>query len=154
MKWYLLGLFITIFAIFKWMQTEHKFIQEETPTLTGISKEYVESIKAPAIVVFFASWCGVCAKEMPLLNKIQEEQDVPLYGIAVQDREENLSPWLDKLGNPFNEITMDSNGSLLQSFGGTGVPTFFVIKHGEVLYKHTGNLSKNVLFTQILPLLR
>ena len=52
------------------------------------------------LVNFFASWCFACRLEHPLLNRINADGIVPVYGINYKDLPEDAKAWLDRLGQP------------------------------------------------------
>ncbi len=91
------------------------------------------------IVNLFASWCTPCIAELPYLKQLRERSDVPLIGIAYHDKAETLLPWLQKHGNPFDAVYLDSKGLLLGSLTIKGVPeTLLIDSENRVLFRHSG----------------
>lgn len=102
----------------------------------------------PVLVNFFASWCGPCAIEHPVLMKLKA-QGVRIVGVAYEDvpprgSPENTKAFLAKLGDPFSARLMDADGRAGIDFGVTGVPeTYLVAPGGKILQKHTGPLTED-----------
>jgi len=107
-----------------------------------------------SLVNVFASWCGPCRAEHPLLMKLAEDGTVALFGINYKDRPEDARAWLDQLGDPFERIGADLNGRVGIDWGVYGVPeTFIIDATGRIRYKHVGVLNARDLDKTILPLL-
>ena len=103
--------------------------------------------QGPVLVNFFASWCGPCAVEHPVLMQMRAGH-ARIIGIAYEDTPPRGSPqatreFLTRLGDPFMQRLMDGDGRAGIEFGITGVPeTYLVGQNGKVLAKHTGPLSE------------
>jgi cytochrome c biogenesis protein CcmG, thiol:disulfide interchange protein DsbE len=92
----------------------------------------------PKLVNIFASWCLPCIAEAPLLEQLRE-QGVPLVGIAVRDRPEDLARFLERHGDPFERIAPDPQSNLQLAFGSSGVPETFVVDgRGIIRMQHIG----------------
>ncbi len=106
-----------------------------------------------SLVNTFASWCGPCRLEHPLLNALAQTKRVPIYGLNYKDNGEAARAWIAALGNPYTRIGAD-NGRVGIDWGVYGVPeTFVVDRTGRIRYKHVGPLTQTVLDRTILPLL-
>ena len=46
-----------------------------------------ETMKKPAVIVFWASWCPVCRAEFPGLHQVAEETRVPFYVISREPKD-------------------------------------------------------------------
>lgn len=104
---------------------------------------------------FFASWCGPCRIEHPLLMNLAEAGEVPVYGINYKDTEVDAKRWLADFGDPFAEIGADLEGRTGIDWGVYGLPeTFLVNQQGQIVYKHVGPLTSEVLNEEIMPLVR
>ena len=45
------------------------------------------TMKKPAVIVFWASWCPVCREEFPGLHRVAEETRVPFYVISREPKD-------------------------------------------------------------------
>ncbi|WP_439816664.1 DsbE family thiol:disulfide interchange protein [Zavarzinia sp. CC-PAN008] len=108
----------------------------------------------PQIVNIFASWCGPCRVEHPLLMALAERNVAPIHGIDYKDRPEAALRFLDQLGDPYQRIGADVNGRAGIELGVYGVPETFVISgDGQILCKHVGPLSAQSIEEKIVPAL-
>lgn len=95
----------------------------------------------PKLVNFFASWCVPCIGEAPVLAELKQ-QGVPIVGIAVRDRPEDLKAFLAQNGDPFERIGSDPQSRLQLAFGSSGVPeTFIVDGRGVIRMQHIGPIE-------------
>lgn len=107
-----------------------------------------------SLVNVFASWCGPCRVEQPVLMALAKGGAVPIYGINYKDAPEDAQRWLDENGDPYVRVGADLDGRVGIDWGVYGVPETFVIDgQGRIVYKHIGVLAKRDLDEKILPLI-
>jgi cytochrome c biogenesis protein CcmG/thiol:disulfide interchange protein DsbE len=107
-----------------------------------------------SVVNFWASWCGPCEEEQPMLLALQA-QGVPLYGINYKDQASAARRFLERYGNPFTAIGVDGNGRAAIEWGVYGMPeTFIVDGRGVIVYKHVGPITEEALRGSLLPAIR
>lgn len=105
------------------------------------------------IVNVWASWCGPCVAEHPILAELTE-RGVSVYGINYKDKPEDAKLFLKRLGDPFARIGVDRDGRTGIEWGVYGVPeTFVVTGDGKIVYKTISALTRETIETEILPLL-
>ena len=118
--------------------------------LDGNSKVLLESIKGPAIINVWGSWCTPCREEMPYLRELAATGKVQIIGIDVEEKSmEAARKFVVEQGMTWPNL-YDKDGSTKSSFG-MGVPiTWYVNSKSEVAYKHIGVLkSKGQLFSDV-----
>ena len=94
------------------------------------------------VVNIWASWCGPCRTEHPVLMELSKRRDFVLVGINNKDDGENASRFLGTLGQPFSAIGADTTGRVMIDWGGYGVPeTFVVDANGIIRHRHVGPLN-------------
>ena len=99
-----------------------------------------------SVVNIWASWCGPCRMEHPLLTELSKRNDIQLYGIDNKDDADNARRFLGTLGQPFARIGADENGRTTIDWGSYGVPeTFIVDGKGIIRFKWIGPLSPEVM---------
>ena len=107
-----------------------------------------------ALVNVFASWCGPCRVEHPLLMALAEAGTVPLYGINYKDTPADAERWLGRLGNPYRLMGADLDGRAAIEWGVYGVPETFVVDGaGRIRHRHIGVLSRHDIDETIVPLI-
>ena len=95
----------------------------------------------PRLVNIFASWCVPCITEVRVLQMLRN-QGVPIDGIAVRDRPEDLADFLARNGDPYQRIGMDEQSKVQISLGSSGVPESFVVDgSGIIRYQHIGPIE-------------
>jgi peroxiredoxin len=99
----------------------------------------------PVVMIFWASWCPYCRKEMPLLeNLYQEHADqglvvlgVNLLGSKGETQERALAFAEDN--NLTFPILFDVDGEVFRHYRGRGVPNLlFVDRQGVIVANHPG----------------
>jgi cytochrome c biogenesis protein CcmG/thiol:disulfide interchange protein DsbE len=104
---------------------------------------------------FWASWCGGCKTEHPVLMQLAKSGAVPIYGLDYKDQREEALTWLRQWGNPYPIVGVDVAGRVGIDYGVYGVPETYVIdKQGVIRYKQIGPLNEEVLANKILPLVK
>lgn len=102
----------------------------------------------------WASWCAACRDEHPLLVEMLAH-DLPLYGLAYKDIDEDALAVLKEMGNPYVVTATDADGRIGIDYGVYGVPETYVIdKAGIIRYKQIGPITPVDLREKILPLLK
>jgi cytochrome c biogenesis protein CcmG/thiol:disulfide interchange protein DsbE len=104
------------------------------------------------LVNVFASWCGPCRAEHPLLMDLAKDERIRIVAINYKDQPENARRFLGRLGNPFAAIGVDTVGRAAIDWGVYGVPeTFLVGKDGTILLKHIGPLTPAAVRDRLMP---
>ena len=103
----------------------------------------------------WASWCGPCREEHPLVVDLAKRHPVPVIGLNYKDRPGDAQAWLQRLGDPYAATLIDFDGKVGIDFGVYGVPETFVIdRQGVVRFKHVGPLTPAVIQKKLEPLLK
>lgn len=103
----------------------------------------------------WASWCGSCREEHPLLVAFAGSAQVPLIGLDYKDTPADAKRWLERFGNPYKLVAQDADGRVGIDYGVYGVPETYVIdRAGVIRYKQIGPVTQEVLDGTILPLIR
>lgn len=98
------------------------------------------------LVNVWASWCGPCRIEHPVLMKLASEKRFRIVGINHKDSEKNAFNFLRELGNPYQAVGRDPKGRHSIEWGVYGIPeTFIVDQNGKIIFKHVGPLTEKIL---------
>ena len=127
------------------------------PDLHDPSKRLDQRMFLGQVVLFnaWASWCGPCHEEHPVLMEFAKQKLLPIYGMDYKDQRQDALAMLDKDGNPYQSVLSDSNGDVAIDWGVYGAPeTFLIDKHGMIRDKIIGALTPDILNHQLIPEIR
>ncbi len=114
-------------------------LRPAVPGRPGVSTAQLAEGK-PRLLNVFASWCIPCIAEAPQLEALAR-QGVPIDGIAIRDRTEDVERFLAANGNPYQRIGADDLSQVQLSIGSSGVPETFVIDgKGIIRHQHIGDI--------------
>jgi cytochrome c biogenesis protein CcmG, thiol:disulfide interchange protein DsbE len=113
--------------------------------LGGEENLTLESLRGKAVVLnFWASWCGPCKDETPLLQKSWlrwESKDVVFVGMNVKDFRGDARSFVRRFGVTYPNV-YDGKGSTVGRYGVTGFPeTYFIDARGRVVYRIAGPVA-------------
>jgi peroxiredoxin len=105
----------------------------------------LSDLKGQVVMInFWATWCGPCRQEMPLLEQLQDRYEplgFTLLGVNVEPDPAAASAWLKGVPVTF-PILFDTRNAVAESFGVQGMPSsVFVDREGRVRYVHRGYKS-------------
>ena len=117
----------------------------------GLSDEAL--LRGVHVVNVWASWCGPCRLEHPILMRLAQDERFQVVGVNYKDVPENAVRFLGALGNPFARIGADRQGATAIDWGVYGVPETFIVKDGVIIHKFVGPLSEPGLTADFEPAL-
>jgi cytochrome c biogenesis protein CcmG/thiol:disulfide interchange protein DsbE len=95
------------------------------------------------LINFWSSWCGPCLLEHPFLLKLNDEQNLKLLGVNFKDKKDSAINFLNKHGNPYDELAKDELGKNSINFGIYGIPESILInKNLKIVKKFIGPISE------------
>jgi peroxiredoxin len=102
----------------------------------------LSALKGQVVMInFWATWCGPCRQEMPLLEQIHakfEPLGFTLLGVNVEPDSATATAWLKGMPVTF-PILFDTKNAVAERFGVMGMPSsVFVDREGRVRYVHRG----------------
>jgi thiol-disulfide isomerase/thioredoxin len=105
----------------------------------------LSSFQGKAVMVnFWATWCGPCRLEMPMIEKFHQDYRDQLVILAVnmQEDERAVHIFANELDLDFY-ILLDRDSEVSDLFRVKGLPTtYFIDPEGEIAAAHVGALSE------------
>jgi cytochrome c biogenesis protein CcmG/thiol:disulfide interchange protein DsbE len=110
----------------------------------------------PVVLNFWATWCGPCWEEHPVLvaNAKMLQPGVQFVGVVFQDTEDKIQSFLQSRGSAYPTL-IDDAGKTAIAYGVGGIPeTFFLDAKGTIVAKFDGPLSTELLQSNLQKALR
>lgn len=109
-----------------------------------------------SVLVYWATWCGGCKKEIPDLVALREEfseDQVFIVGLSVDKPYKDLQAYKEAVG--INYQVARVNGSIEEAFGvPESIPALIVMdQEGRIHFRHTGIVTKDTLSEWVRTLL-
>jgi cytochrome c biogenesis protein CcmG/thiol:disulfide interchange protein DsbE len=129
----------------------------ELPRLSGEGRASLADFKGKVVVLnFWASWCGPCRDESPLLQRWQrriEPQDATVLGVDALDVTSDARAFIRKYALTY-PMLRDGGGETRARFGIAGFPETFVIdRQGRIAAVQRGPVTERFMREQVAPLL-
>ncbi len=80
------------------------------------------------VIDFWAEWCGPCRMIGPIVEELSQEYDGKVL---------------------VGKVDVDNNPEVSMKYGIRSIPTILFVKNGEVVDKHVGATTKQVLANKI-----
>jgi thiol-disulfide isomerase/thioredoxin len=115
------------------------------PDREGVSRQLSEWKGRPLIVNFWATWCGPCREEIPLLKELRNQRArdrLEIVGIAI-DRREDVLKYAHAMGIDYPVLIGEKEGyAAAESFGVSLVLPFsvFADSRGRIVTLKIGEL--------------
>jgi thiol-disulfide isomerase/thioredoxin len=113
------------------------------------------------MINFWATWCGPCRQEMPLLEDIYKKykpMGFTMLAVNVEPDSAAAEAWLAKLGKPVTfPVAFDTESKVSKMYKVAGMPTtVFVDRKGNFRVMHKGYKpgDENYYLTQIRSMLK
>ena len=95
---------------------------------------------------FWATWCGYCKVEMPVMQEIHEEMgddDFVILAVNVRETDTQAKEFMKEGGYTF-PVLMDYDGAITSSYGVTGFPTTYIIDpEGNLIARKVGPIPED-----------
>ena len=93
----------------------------------------------------WASWCIPCRDEHKFLMKLKKSEEIELIGLNYKDNNSNAKNFLGEIGNPYDKIFVDKDGTSSINWGAYGVPESFLIYKNKIIKRYIGPINNEDL---------
>ena len=93
----------------------------------------------------WASWCIPCKEEHKFLMELKRSEKIKLIGFNYKDNFKNAKSFLKDLGNPYDIIVIDEDGTSSIDWGAYGVPESFLIYQNNIIKRFIGPINNDDL---------
>jgi thiol-disulfide isomerase/thioredoxin len=122
----------------------------------------LSALKGQVVMInFWATWCGPCRQEMPLLEDIYKKykpMGFTMLAVNVEPDSKAAEAWLGKLAKPVTfPVAFDTDSKVSKMYKVAGMPsTVFVDRQGNIRVMHKGYKpgDENFYLTQIRSMLK
>ncbi len=106
-----------------------------------LNSEDIFDFKKTYLLNIWSSWCIPCRQEHPLLLSLNDIKKLNIIGMNYKDNKKNAENFLKELGNPYNKVFVDLDGTIAIEWGAYGVPESFLIYDNKIIKKYIGPLN-------------
>jgi thiol-disulfide isomerase/thioredoxin len=131
--------------------TRFEMLAREGETVTAPRQLSELAEGRPMVINLWATWCGPCRAEMPVLARAQRDQPEVAYVFVNQgEAAPVIQRYLKTLPDPLAQVLLDPDSSLGRHVASTGLPTtVFVDARGRVVEVHMGVLTATSLRAKV-----
>ena len=149
--------FITFIIFFKGLKSSNIYtpntnLEKKVPSFelkslenNNIISEKIFKDDKYYLMNIWASWCIPCREEHEFLMELNKDQKIELIGFNYKDNFKNASSFLKDLGNPYDIIVLDKDGTSSIDWGAYGVPESFLIYQNNIIRTFIGPINNDNL---------
>lgn len=129
------------------LDTDRRLPDLSFATLDGQTMRLSQFAGRPTVVNLWATWCGPCAREMPMLRHAQDEHpDVNFVFLNQGESAVEVARWLQLQQLPLRNVGLDEKRQASAVFQQVGYPTTLFFKSdGHLSATRLGELSPATL---------
>ncbi|ELA09110.1 putative thioredoxin protein [Moraxella macacae 0408225] len=136
-----LVIFVVIYSLVNWWRQP---VMPSAPTLQfhSVQGHSIDvnrlSTQKPVLIYFWGTWCSVCRRTSPSVQKIANNHNYPVIGVAVSSGEnQDILQYMHKKDLDFITVNDDS-GNIFRQWQGQVTPSYVILKNGKAVQSFTG----------------
>ncbi|HMS56057.1 MAG TPA: TlpA disulfide reductase family protein, partial [Fimbriimonadaceae bacterium] len=110
-----------------------------------------EALKGRVVLLdFWATWCGPCKEMKPVLDRVRKDfvtKQFEVLSISIDEKKGDLDKYLTRV--KFENPVLHDSGSVWQGWKVRVLPTFFLVKDGQIIDQWSGKVKESVLRTAV-----
>jgi len=95
------------------------------------------------VVNLWATWCGPCKREMPMLQELSAE-GVAVVGVNIGDQPDAVDDFLAEYSVTFPNY-IDGDGVLTSELDIPSVPATLVVVGGQIVWENLGEVTREAI---------
>jgi thiol-disulfide isomerase/thioredoxin len=99
------------------------------------------------VVSLWATWCGPCKKELPMLEELASE-GVSVVGVNIGDSPGAVADFLVEFGITFPNY-IDTDGALMSDLDVPTVPATMIVVDGDLVWENLGEVTRADIDAQL-----
>jgi len=154
--WLAAGAGVTVFGL---ATVAGMVLPQRSPPLPQVAMERLEGgtlafsglVGKPVVVNLWASWCGPCRREMPVLRQAQlDHPEVTFIFVNQGESAETIRAYLTSQNLKLDNIVLDVRSQMGRALGSRALPTtFFFDAQGVLRGRRVGEVSAATLSEQL-----
>ena len=120
--------------------------------LKGVKRALSSHRGSVVLLDFWATWCGPCRREMPIIAKLHEryaKRGLVVYGVNCSETTAKAKAFVEKYGYTFPQL-LDKDGDVQTRYQITAIPTVFIVdKKGTIRAHLVGGRSEDELLSAL-----
>ncbi|MDO5704821.1 MAG: TlpA disulfide reductase family protein [Paracoccus sp. (in: a-proteobacteria)] len=127
---------------------------EEFATLDGQGLIPASLTGQPVVVNLWATWCGPCRREMPMMAEVaRDNPDTTFLFVNQREDARRIATYLATEGISLPNVVLDRHGRFGRHYAAIGLPaTLFIGRDGVLRGLHVGEISPEMLLSRMAAL--
>lgn len=104
----------------------------------------------PVVINLWATWCGPCRREMPMLMDVARDAAVPVLLVNANEDRTRIRSYLSEQALPGDRVLIDTRQQMPSVLDLQALPTtLFIDGSGTIVSSHVGEISRAQLLAEI-----